>query len=186
MYLNLKILIKKSEKRGMIGLEKTTIIQIIPHIGRHFGQTWQKVLRIGVVMPRCGCPLIKGMLIILSPKNMQQNRFMNGITIVIFLQHLIAAKKQGRTWLDPYEIEDNWFELDLLTLELKLTDNIPDEIRPIAEETLARLKLDKGTAIIRQREAWYQMYQEGLPIEMLHKKAPLIAQAIERERERRG
>ncbi|HIE00614.1 MAG TPA: hypothetical protein EYP59_10045 [Thiotrichaceae bacterium] len=111
---------------------------------------------------------------------------MNGTIIVIFLPHLIAAKKPGRTWLDPYEIEDNGFELDLLTLELKLTDKIPDEIRPIAEETLARLKLDKGTAIIRQREAWYQMYQEGLPIEVLHKKAPLIAQAIEREGEGRG
>jgi len=99
---------------------------------------------------------------------------------------LNSAKKPGKSWLDPYEIQDDWFELDLLTLVLRLTDNIPKDIRPIAEETLERLKLRDGSAIIRQREAWYQMYQEGLPIEVLHKKAPLIARAIEKEHETHG
>jgi len=97
---------------------------------------------------------------------------------------LNSAKKPGGKWLDPYEVQDNWFELDLITLELRLTDNIPDDILPIVEVTLERLKLRDGTAIIRQREAWYQMYQEGLPIETLRKKAPLIAQAIERQDEK--
>jgi len=68
----------------------------------------------------------------------------------------------------------------LLTLELKLTNNIPEEILPLVEETLEHLKLSDGTAVIRQREAWYQMYLAGLPIEVLHQKAPLIAQAIEK------
>jgi len=50
-----------------------------------------------------------------------------------------SAKKPSREWLAPYEVQDDWFELELLTLELRLTDNIPDKIRSVAEETLKRL-----------------------------------------------
>jgi len=96
-----------------------------------------------------------------------------------------AAKKPSMTWLDPYKVQDNWFELDLLTLELRLTDKIPDEIKTIAKKTLERLKLN-GTAIIRQREAWYEMYQQGLPLEILRHKAPLIAKAIDKEQDKTG
>jgi hypothetical protein len=49
--------------------------------------------------------------------------------------------------LDPFEVEDNWFEIQLPSLELALTDAVPTHIREKAEFTLRRLHLrdDEGS-----------------------------------------
>ncbi|HYN21100.1 MAG TPA: hypothetical protein VE078_09080 [Thermoanaerobaculia bacterium] len=85
--------------------------------------------------------------------------------------------------LDPHEVEDGWFEILLPSLQLVLTDAVPREWRAQAEHTLRRLHLRDDERIVRQRRAWYQMYEEGkLTLEGLHETAPLLARAIERDR----
>lgn len=85
--------------------------------------------------------------------------------------------------LDPHEVEDGWFEILLPSLQLILTDAVPPERRAQAEYTLRRLHLRDDERIVRQRRAWYQMYQEGtLTLEGLNELAPLIARAVEKER----
>ncbi len=92
-----------------------------------------------------------------------------------------AAKRPSRAWLDPYEVEDDWFEIDFFTLELRLTDKVPERVRPVAEDTLDRLRLRDHSSTIRQREQWYEAYRDGgLSIEWLHSRAPLIARAVEK------
>lgn len=85
--------------------------------------------------------------------------------------------------LDPFEVEDGWFEILLPSLQLVLTDRVPPERRVRAEHTLLRLHLRDDVRVIRQRAEWYRMYEEGeLSLEGLRKKAPLIAEAVERQR----
>ncbi|HEY2291212.1 MAG TPA: hypothetical protein VGM86_10975 [Thermoanaerobaculia bacterium] len=85
--------------------------------------------------------------------------------------------------LDPFEVEDGWFEILLPSLQLVLTDRVPPEHRARAEHTLLRLHLRDDVRVIRQRAEWYRMYEEGeLSLEGLRKRAPLIAEAIERQR----
>lgn len=96
----------------------------------------------------------------------------------------INSSKQNadQTVLDPFEVEDGWFEILLPSLQLKLSDTIPEAHRAKAEYTLHRLHLRDDERVIRQRREWYRMYQDGeLNIEGLRKKAPLIARAIERK-----
>jgi len=55
----------------------------------------------------------------------------------------------GRKWkhliLDPFEVQDDWFELLQPSLQLVLTDRVPSDIRPQAEFTLKKLGLqDSG------------------------------------------
>ena len=84
--------------------------------------------------------------------------------------------------LDPYAVGDGWFEIILPSLQLVLTDRVPEEERARAEYTLERLKLGHGENIIRQREAWYELYNDGdLTLEGLRKMAPLIAKAVEKK-----
>jgi hypothetical protein len=84
--------------------------------------------------------------------------------------------------LDPFEVEDGWFEILLPSLQLVLTDRVPPEHRTRAEHTLLRLHLRNDPRVIRQRAEWYRMYEEGeLSLEGLRKKAPLIAEAVERQ-----
>ncbi len=83
----------------------------------------------------------------------------------------------------PLEVEDGWFQILLPSLQLILSDTIPEEHRTKAEYTLDRLHLRDDERVIRQRREWYRMYQgRELTLGGLRKKAPLIARAIEREK----
>ncbi len=81
--------------------------------------------------------------------------------------------------LDPFVVETGWFEIDLPSLQLRVADTIPPEVRERAEFVLERLHLRDDERVLRQREGWYALYQEGnLTLAGLEKLAPLIAAAV--------
>jgi hypothetical protein len=82
--------------------------------------------------------------------------------------------------LDPFEVEDGWFEIILPSLQLVVSDDIPAEHREKAEFTLERLNLRDDERVIRQRRSWYEMFEEDrITLEGLREVAPLIARAVE-------
>ncbi|MEA5578933.1 hypothetical protein [Anabaena sp. UHCC 0451] len=84
--------------------------------------------------------------------------------------------------LDPFEVEDDWFEILLPSLQLVVSDKVPLEKLEKAEFTLQRLHLQDDERVLRQRQAWYQMYLNGeITLTGLEKKAPLIARAIKKQ-----
>jgi len=84
--------------------------------------------------------------------------------------------------LDPFEVEDDWFEILLPSLQLVITDAVPEEKRQKAEFTLKKLGLVKDVWVMRLRQHWYQMYIDGdLTLTGLEKKAPLIARAVRKQ-----
>lgn len=96
----------------------------------------------------------------------------------------VNSSKQNAddTVLDPFEVQDDWFEVQLPSLLLTTTGHIPEEYREKAEFTLCRLKLINGTNVMRQRQAWYRLYNEGkITLAGLQEVAPLLAKAIQRQ-----
>lgn len=96
----------------------------------------------------------------------------------------VNSSKQNAddTVLDPFEVQDDWFEVQLPSLLLTTTEHIPEEYREKAEFTLQRLQLVNGKSVMRQREAWYRLYCEGkLTLSGLEEVAPLLARAIWRQ-----
>jgi len=94
-----------------------------------------------------------------------------------------SAKKpqwEGKL-LDPFEVKDGWFEILLPSLQLVVAD-IPDaEVRARAEFTLEKLHLRDGEDLIRQRQAWMEMYDaRELSLAGLRRRAPLLAHAVEK------
>ena len=86
------------------------------------------------------------------------------------------------TVIDPFQVQDGWFEIILPSLQLRITDQVPAQLRQKAEYTLKRLHLQDDERVIRQRREWYRMYQEGeLTLVGLSRKAPLIAVAVEKQ-----
>lgn len=84
--------------------------------------------------------------------------------------------------LDPFEVGVDWFEIDLPSLQLLTTDQIPPEQRERAEFTLKKLHLRDDERVIRHRRSWYEQYEQGeLTLEGLRRRAPLIARAVERQ-----
>ena len=83
--------------------------------------------------------------------------------------------------LDPFEVENGWFELHLPSLQLRVSGTVPDHFRARAEQVLNKLHLRDDERVMRQRSAWYDLYRSGdLSLEGLEKRAPLIAAAIAR------
>jgi hypothetical protein len=81
--------------------------------------------------------------------------------------------------LDPFEVEDDWFEIHLPSLQLVVSERVPAGMRAKAEYTLKRLHLRDDERVIRQRRAWYELYEAGdLSLEGLTRRAPLIAAAV--------
>lgn len=94
-----------------------------------------------------------------------------------------SKQKADDEVLDPFEVEDGWFEVLLPSLQLVVTDKVPAPLRAKALRTLERLHLRDDERVIRQRREWYRMYQEGeLSLEGLKRKAPLLARAVEKTR----
>ncbi|MGE5658410.1 MAG: hypothetical protein ACM37W_17540 [Actinomycetota bacterium] len=88
--------------------------------------------------------------------------------------------------LDPFEVEDDWFEIILPSCQLILTDSVPPQQRDRAEFTLRQLQLQNSEWIIEQRYEWYRMYLENeLTLDGLEKKAPLIARAVRKQQQNR-
>lgn len=84
--------------------------------------------------------------------------------------------------LDPFAVEDGWFEILLPSLQLVATDLVPEELLERARFVLKRLNLRDDERVLRQRREWYRMYQDGeLTLEGLRKKAPLVAAAVAKQ-----
>lgn len=99
---------------------------------------------------------------------------------------LNASKKSVRSTeiLDPFEVEDDWFEILMPSLQFVATDAVPPDKRAQAERVLTRLHLGHDERVMKQRREWYRMYMDGeiSTLEALAKKAPLIARAISKQR----
>jgi 5-methylcytosine-specific restriction endonuclease McrA len=91
-----------------------------------------------------------------------------------------SKKTADDTVLDPHEVGEGWFEILLPSLQMRLTDKVPLAQRAKAEFTLKRLKLRDGERILRWRQSWFALYEQGeLTLDGLRQMAPLIAAAVE-------
>lgn len=92
-----------------------------------------------------------------------------------------ASKQSLRSTqlVDPFEVVNEWFEVQLPSMQLVATERVPPEARERVQFVLERLHLGHDERIVRQRREWYRMYEEGeLTLRGLEKKAPLIAAAV--------
>ncbi|MEE3716051.1 hypothetical protein V2H45_04730 [Tumidithrix elongata RA019] len=84
--------------------------------------------------------------------------------------------------LDPFEVDEDWFEIILPSLQLVLTPLIPQEFRDRAKFTLKQLQLQDGDWILQQRQYYYDAYKEGnMTILQLERDAPLLARALKKQ-----
>lgn len=88
-----------------------------------------------------------------------------------------SSKRADDQILDPFEVGDEWFEVELLTFSL-----VP-QIEKIPSSEIAKVKQTQqklnNEGIVRQRREWYRTYADGeISLEGLEKKAPLVARAI--------
>jgi hypothetical protein len=86
--------------------------------------------------------------------------------------------------LDPFQVNNDWFEIVLPTLVMQLTPCVPKRIRPVAEFTLTRLHLADGDRVYEQRKIYYfdEFIAKNRSVAWLEDYAPILATAVRRER----
>ncbi len=85
--------------------------------------------------------------------------------------------------MDPFEVQDDWFEIQLPSLQLRVTDACPQPLRERAEFTIRRLRLRDGERAIRGRQNLMELHLSGeLPLESLEAFCPLLARALRSRR----
>ncbi len=99
-----------------------------------------------------------------------------------YIDGWINQKKLAAHVLDPFDVQVGWFRILLPSMQLVATESIPAHFKDLAEFTLERLGLRDHEVIVRYRKMWFDMYRnEGLPLDSLRSRAPLIADAVERD-----
>ncbi len=81
--------------------------------------------------------------------------------------------------LDPFEVGDDWFEVEIPSFVLRMTERIPSHLRKKAADTLDRLDLQQGRKAVTLRWEWYEQHRLGeLSLAGLNRNAPLVASAV--------
>ncbi len=81
--------------------------------------------------------------------------------------------------LDPFEVEDGWFEVQLGSWQLLMTAGIPVEKRERAKKTMERLRLQTGRDVIMLRRKHYLLFLEGeSTLAALRSHAQLLYRAV--------
>ncbi|MCA9710817.1 MAG: hypothetical protein KDK70_33555 [Myxococcales bacterium] len=94
---------------------------------------------------------------------------------------LNSRKRHLEGLLDPFEVGPGWFRVELPSLLLVCTDQIPPEQRARAQQTIERLGLvgDRDPKIRRLRAGWLRRYRDDLlTLAGLGYFAPLVGQAV--------
>ena len=95
---------------------------------------------------------------------------------------VLNGKKWKHIVLDPFEVQDGWFEVTLPDLQLRVTDAIPRQHRELEWFTIRQLGLRDSEVVVRYRREWFKMYQQGkLNLGGLREVAPLIDAAVQRD-----
>ena len=81
--------------------------------------------------------------------------------------------------LDPFEVQDGWFEVQLGTWQLLMTNKIPPSQRELAEFTLRQLCLGSSDDAVAERRYFYDLLAGGtFTLAALGENVPLVARAV--------
>jgi hypothetical protein len=91
------------------------------------------------------------------------------------------SRKGTRKIVDPFSIQNGWFQLDLATFIVQPSPNITSAIQQEINRTIEVLNLNNDPLLLEERIAWYEQFRMGeVTLEHLHKKVPFLAREIER------
>lgn len=92
-----------------------------------------------------------------------------------------SRKREHEDVLDPFKIEDGWFELNLFNFRVIPANGLPSDILEAVEKTISRLKLcDQKCCDARADYA--KLYWNGeYSFEYLSRYAPFVAKEIQRQ-----
>lgn len=92
-----------------------------------------------------------------------------------------ARKGVAAEVLDPFEVQDGWFQLDLVRFQLQPAPGLSAEVIARIELTIRLLGLDDEDCK-HSRASWFENYQAGhISLPFLDRRFPLLARELRRQ-----
>ncbi len=92
-----------------------------------------------------------------------------------------ARKRQFEDVLDPFEVEDSWFVLDLSFLQVLPNPGLAEEPRRRVQETIDRLGLNDNECLQARANAYDVYLRNELSLDLLRKWSPFVAREMGRQ-----
>ena len=92
-----------------------------------------------------------------------------------------ARKGAAACVLDPFEIEEGWFALELADFQLVPGGGLPDDITEAVEDTIKRLRLNDHTCCEARKEYAEAYWNEDILFDYLKRHAPFVARELQRQ-----
>jgi hypothetical protein len=124
-----------------------------------------------------------------KPKSTHQELAYEWSNFRLASQQVNTNKGDHEDVLDPFEIENGWFALDIGTFEIRPSPDLDDARRPGVERTISVLRLNEPT-FRKAREEYHDRYhglsdpvggrpKEPLPLWWLREECPYVAQELQ-------
>ena len=92
-----------------------------------------------------------------------------------------ARKNDLDDVLDPFEVQDGWFMLELTTLQVVPGRGLPEDLNRRVQETIDRLDLNDAE-FTRQRAEYYDLFQKGeVQFSYIRRRSPFLAKELVRQ-----
>jgi len=115
------------------------------------------------------------------PKSSAWNRAYEWSNYRLACAFMNACKGEARGVLDPSEIHDGWFELELTAFQLRPAPHLLSALTTRIEQTITRLKLN-APECRGLREQYAVAYWEGdISLRFLARRAPHVARELRRQ-----
>jgi uncharacterized protein (TIGR02646 family) len=95
-----------------------------------------------------------------------------------------SRKREFEDVLDPFEVQDGWFELEFMTLQIRPNRQTDSMVQSKVQATIDRLKLNDRESLLAREEYYEAYYDDGddrLPFHRLERGCPLIAKELMRQ-----
>lgn len=95
----------------------------------------------------------------------------------------LNGRRGVKSILDPFQLPDDIFEIVFPAMELRVSS--PSRFDPalvkIAERTIDVLGLNDEESCVKGRREWAKLYAEGVNLDFIARRAPLVAREIHRQ-----
>ena len=92
-----------------------------------------------------------------------------------------SRKGSAASVLDPFDVEDGWFVLELVAFQVLPARGLADPTAVAVEDTIERLRLNDEECCGAREEYAEEYWRECIPFDYVRRRAPFVANELRRQ-----
>ena len=115
------------------------------------------------------------------PKSMRWDQVYEWSNYRLACSLMNARKRAAVDVLDPFEVKEGWFALELVEFQVVPGNGLPDDVTGAVTDTIERLRLNDPTCCEAREEYAENYWNGGISFRHLMQHAPFVARELQRQ-----